>query len=99
MEKDDFLDNIKELPKWVELYGINHHSPSQINSNDDIWSYKYLYLSQEERRELPINSKMFSGVCLGDMAQLQFGNYVCIKIIIKKNAAGAAFFFSIWQDC
>ena len=76
MEKDEFLDNIKELPKWVELYGINHHSPSQINSNDDIWSYKYLYLSQEERRELPINSKMFSGVCLGDMAQLQFGNYV-----------------------
>ena len=76
MEKDDFLDNIKELPKWVELYGINHHSPSQLNSNDDIWGYKYLYLSQEERRELPINSKMFSGVCLGDLAQLQFGNYV-----------------------
>jgi len=41
MEKDDFLDNIKELPKWVELYGINHHSPSQLNSNDDIWGYKY----------------------------------------------------------
>ena len=59
MEKDDFLDSIKELPKWVELYGINHHSPSQLNSNDDIWGYKYLYLSQEERRELPINSKMF----------------------------------------
>ena len=76
MEKDDFLDNIKELPKWGELYGINHHSPSQLNSNDDIWGYKYLYLSQEERRELPINSKMFSGVCIGDMAQLQFGNYV-----------------------
>ena len=73
---DDFLDNIKDLPEWVELYKINHHSPSQLNSADDMWSYKYLYLTQEQRRKLPINSKMFCGVCLGDMGILTFGKYL-----------------------
>ena len=74
--KDDFLTNIKDLPEWVELYKQNHWSPSQLNSADDMWSYKYLYLTQEQRRALPINSKMFSGVCLGDLAQLVFGNFL-----------------------
>ena len=73
---DDFLDNIKDLPEWVELYKINHHSPSQLNAADDMWSYKYLYLTQEQRRKLPINSKMFAGVCLGDMGILTFGKYL-----------------------
>jgi len=74
--KDDFLENIKDLPDWVELYKLNHWSPSQLNSMDCMWGYKYLYLTQEQRRQLPINSKMFTGVCLGDMAQLIFGNYL-----------------------
>lgn len=72
----DFISEIKELPEWVKLYQINHHSPSQANAADDIWGYKYLYLSQEERRSLPINSKMFSGVCIGDMGQLEFGKFL-----------------------
>ena len=74
--KDDFLENIKELPQWVELYKLNHWSPSQLNSMDCMWGYKYLYLTQEQRRKLPINSKMFTGVCLGDMAILKFGKYL-----------------------
>ena len=73
---DHFLENIKDLPDWVEIYKLNHWSPSQLNSMDCLWSYKYLYLSQEERRKLPINSKMFAGVCLGDLAQLVFGDYL-----------------------
>lgn len=73
---DEFLSSIKDLPPWVELYKFNHWSPSSLNQNDDIWSYKYLYLTQEQRRKLPINSKMFTGVCLGEMAQLVFGNYL-----------------------
>jgi hypothetical protein len=74
--KDDFLENIKELPQWVELYKLNHWSPSQLNSMDCMWGYKYLYLTQEQRRKLPINSKMFTGVCLGDMGILKFGKYL-----------------------
>ena len=73
---DDFLDNIKDLPEWVELYKLNHWSPSQLNSMDCLWGYKYLYLTQEQRRKLPINSKMVAGVCLGDMGILTFGKYL-----------------------
>ena len=35
--KDDFLENIVELPQWVELYKLNHWSPSQLNSMDCMW--------------------------------------------------------------
>ena len=38
---DDFLDSIKDLPEWVELYKLNHWSPSQLNSMDCLWGYKY----------------------------------------------------------
>ena len=73
---DHFLENIKDLPGWVEIYKLNHWSPSQLNSMDCLWSYKYLFLSQEERRKLPINSKMFAGNRVGDMLQLLFGNFL-----------------------
>ena len=43
---DDFLDNIKELPAWVEIYKLNHWSPTQLNSMICLWAYKYLYLFQ-----------------------------------------------------
>jgi len=73
--KDNFLDNIKELPAWVEIYKLNHWSPTQLNSMTCLWAYKYLYLSQEERRELPGNAKMFTGTCLGEMLKLTFGKF------------------------
>ena len=71
----EFIDAIVELPSWVKHYQLNHHSPTQINSADDIWSYKYLYLSQEERRKLPINSKMWGGVSLGLASQFYNGDF------------------------
>ena len=73
---DDFLDNIKDLPEWVELYKLNHWSPSQVNKMACMWGYEYLYLSQEQRRALPGNSKMFAGNRVGDMLQLLFGNFL-----------------------
>jgi len=75
-ELSEWIQGIKPLPEWVKLYKLNHHSPSQINAADDMWGYKYLYLTQEERRNLPINSKMHSGVCIGDMGQYEVGNYI-----------------------
>ena len=50
---NDWIAGIKKLPEWVKLYKLNHHSPSQINTQEDQWGYKYLYLTQEERRKLP----------------------------------------------
>ena len=57
IDKDltDWIQSIKPLPEWVKLYKLNHHSPSQANTEDDQWAYKYLHLTQEERRLLPIN--------------------------------------------
>ena len=75
-ELTEWIQSIKPLPEWVKLYKLNHHSPSQINAADDMWGYKYLYLTQEERRNLPVNSKMHSGVCIGDMGQYEIGNYI-----------------------
>ena len=57
--KDDFLTNIKDLPGWAELYKLNHWSPSQVTKMNCMWGYEYLYLTQEQRRALPINSKCF----------------------------------------
>ena len=73
--EEDFLKNIQDLPSWVELYKLNHWSPTQLNSMICLWAYKYLYLSQEERRNLPGNAKMFTGTCLGEMLKLTFGNF------------------------
>ncbi len=46
-EKDlnDWISSIKKLPDWVKIYKLNHHSPSQINTEEDQWGYKYLYLT------------------------------------------------------
>ena len=87
-ELNKWIGSIKELPEWVKLYKLNHHSPSQLNAADDMWGYKYLYLTQEERRHLPINSKMISGVCIGEMGQYEIGssiwNFVKGKGLVKQ---------------
>ena len=45
----------------------------QINTELDQWGYKYLYLTQEERRKLPVNSNMKCGNWIGDLAIKKFG--------------------------
>ena len=73
---NDWIAGIKTLPSWVKIYQLNHHSPSQINTEEDQWAYKYLYLSQEERRELPANINMKCGNWFGELGQKQFGNFI-----------------------
>ena len=73
---NEWIAGIKTLPDWVKLYGLNHHSPSQINTEEDQWGYKYLYLTQEERRELPVNSQMKCGNWIGELGQKQFGKFI-----------------------
>ena len=75
-EINNWITSIQKLPSWAKLYKLNHHSPSQLNSMDCMWGYKYLYLTQEERRKLPKNSKMHSGVCIGEMGQYVVGDYL-----------------------
>lgn len=70
-----FIKDIKKLPTWIKHYGLNHHSPSQLNKIDGAWSYEYLYLTQEQRRKLPGNSKMFAGVQMGSAGQMTIGDF------------------------
>ena len=88
LELNDWINSIKILPAWVRLYGLNHHSPSQINTEEDQWGYKYLYLTQEERRELPINSNMKCGNWIGELCQKQFGKFIWdyekVSVLVKK---------------
>ena len=83
----EWVQGIKPLPEWVKLYKLNHHSPSQCNTEDDQWGYKYLYLTQEERRLLPVNSNMKCGNWIGELGQKQFGDflwqYESCKFLIK----------------
>ena len=78
IDKDlsNWISSIKKLPEWVKLYKLNHHSPSQINTEEDQWGYKYLYLTQEERRKLPVNINMKCGNWLGELGQKQFGKFL-----------------------
>jgi hypothetical protein len=66
-KKDTFLEEIKTFPSWAEVLKVNHWSPSQLNSMICLWAYKYLYITQQERRELPGSAKMFAGTALGEM--------------------------------
>lgn len=53
------------LPIWSQKYNIDHFSPSQLNQKDGIWSFKYLYCDERDRREFDINSKMQAGNAVG----------------------------------
>ena len=77
-ELNNWISSIKKLPEWVKLYKLNHHSPSQANTADDQWGYKYLYLTQEERRQLPVNSNMKCGNWIGYMGQKKFGDFIWV---------------------
>lgn len=79
-KKDAFLEDIKDFPSWAEVLKVNHWSPTQLNSMICLWAYKYLYLTQQERRELPGSAKMFAGTALGEMLKLTFGDYEWISI-------------------
>lgn len=54
-----------DLPEWSKFYNWNHHSPSQINLNDDLFCFKYFYLTDKERAEFKPNSKMIAGATIG----------------------------------
>lgn len=75
---ENFADLIKdvELPGWSLQYKLTHHSPSQLNSPDDVWSYKYLKLTQEQRRDLEGNSKMAAGNAMGYAMNLVFTDWI-----------------------
>jgi len=65
------LDPLDEttLPQFAKKLNINHHSPTQMSYPMAAWIYRYLVMTQEERRELPSNAAMIAGVCVNNILQ------------------------------
>ena len=59
----------KALPLFAKKLNINHFSPTQFAIPDGNWLFKYLVLTQEERRALPSNSQMKAGVAVNNVLQ------------------------------
>ena len=59
----------KALPLFAKKLNINHFSPTQFSIPDGNWLFKYLVLTQEERRALPSNSQMKAGVAVNNVLQ------------------------------
>ena len=68
---NELADPLKEniLPKFAIKLGITHHSPTQATQPDGSWLFKYLYLTQEQRRSLPSNAQMKAGVAVNNILQ------------------------------
>ena len=80
-------DPLKEdaLPLFATKLKINHHSPTQASLPDGAWLFKYLVLTQEQRRMLPSNANMKAGVAVNEILQQYYAdNYLENKSNHKK---------------
>jgi len=73
MLKNDLVlaDPLQEtaLPLFATKLNINHFSPTQGSICDGAWIYKYLVLTQEQRRLLPSSASMQAGVAVNNIIQ------------------------------
>ena len=78
--------NRELLPLWSQKYNIDHMSPSQLNQKDGVWSFKYLFCDERDRRDFEINSKMQAGNAVGKAGILLHGDveWVGDKHVIHK---------------
>ena len=56
----------------LNFINLHHHSPSQTNTEEDQWGYKYLYLGRKKRAA--VNSNMKCGNWIGELGQKQLEN-------------------------
>ena len=68
--------NEKALPLYATKLGVNHFSPTQFSIPDGNWIFKYLVLTQEQRRSLPSNSQMKAGVAVNNVLQNHLANTI-----------------------
>jgi len=65
------LDGFKKLN---ELLKINHHSPTSSSMPLGIYAFRYLFSTQEQRREFEGNANMAAGVAVNDAIQWHYSN-------------------------
>ena len=65
------LDGFKKLN---ELLKINHHSPTSSSMPEGIYAFRYLFSTQEQRREFEGNANMAAGVAVNDAIQFHYSD-------------------------
>ena len=67
----------KTLPQFAQKLNINHYSSTQFSIPDSSWLFKYVYLTQEQRRSLfESNSAMEAGKRVGDALQRTYAETI-----------------------
>ena len=67
----------KTLPEFATKLNINHFSATQFSIPDAAWLFKYVYLTQEQRRALfESNSAMEAGKRVGDALQRTYAEII-----------------------
>ena len=72
---DDPLNELT-LPSFSKALNINHHSCTQASMPDGPMIFRYGVLTQEQRRMIPGNANMASGVVVGDAIQWHYSNKI-----------------------
>mgnify|MGYP001163766556 FL=1 len=67
----------KTLPQFAQKLNINHYSATQFSIPDSSWLFKYVYLTQQQRRDLfESNSAMEAGKRVGDALQRTYAETI-----------------------
>ena len=84
--QDPLTENV--LPLFAQKLNINHYSPTQFSIPDSAWLFKYVVLTQEQRRALfESNSAMECGKRVGDALQRIYSSTIWkINPLTKKIA-------------
>jgi len=77
IKQNKLSDPLEEttLPTFSK-WSVNHHSCTQLAMATDQWVYKYIMLTQEERRLLDGNANMAAGVAVNDAIQYMYANTI-----------------------
>ena len=72
----DPLDGLQQdgFKKLNELLKVNHHSPTSSSMPLGIYAFRYLFSTQEQRREFEGNANMAAGVAVNDAMQWHYSN-------------------------
>ena len=72
----DPLETLQQdgFTKLNELLKINHHSPTSSSMPLGIYAFRYLFSTQEQRREFEGNANMAAGVAVNDAMQWHYSN-------------------------
>jgi len=66
---------------WKTI-GLDHTSPSQFNLPLDIWNFRYIELSPQERKAIPASMAMEFGGFVGQAVQLMKTKNLTLKQVM-----------------